>query len=133
MNVIENKTVLDNSFHFGTPDSIIRAKDKTKLKAQALQDLGKIAKKGEWFYVRKPEDENTPQFSKWVGQTTSGKVVIFKTDKTITPNSCRQLLKSEEIIDIDSGERIYHFWQQATKKLIKEINQLIEKNHKNGI
>ncbi len=93
------------------------------MKGRLLEDKKGCGKKGDWFYIREPEDKDTPKFSRWLGQTISGFVVIFET-KLMTPNTCRQLPKSDDIRDIDSGERIYHFWREASDEILEKFNGL---------
>jgi len=116
----DNHVELINIFRWSEPFSTIRAADKTKVKAQAIDDL-RWAKKGEWFFVRPPEDENTPKYKKWMGQTKTGRLVVFETEDKITPNACRQLLKLREIIDLPTGERIYHFWQEYDASIYRKF------------
>jgi len=137
----ENNTILDNRFRFTTPNSIISAKDKTKLKAKALEDFP-FSKKDEWFFVREPEDENTPKCREWVGQTggnyhalCEGIVVKFFTEEAMTANECRMLLKKQVIKEQDNYLRVYHFWQEYNEKfdelIVKEREKvLILKNAK---
>jgi len=121
----ENRTSLDNYFPVASENSTISALDKTKVKFQVLED-GKWGKKGDWVFVRPPENENTPKFSRWVGQTPNHTIVVFETEESMTPNSCRQLLKAEEVFDEKSGERVYHFWHQYDEKMRNFIDEIIK-------
>lgn len=137
----ENHVQLINDLKNGDEYSTIYAEDKTKVMAMALED-SKRAMNGEWFYVREPEDENTQKYQEWVGQTggnyhafCEGIVVKFFTEKAMTANTCRQLLKKEIIKEQDNHLRVYHFWQEYDEKfeelIVKEREKvLILKNAK---
>ena len=55
-----NETSLENYFTMSQPGSVVKAIDKTKVKAQALEDYP-FAKKDEWFYLIKPKTKETPK------------------------------------------------------------------------
>ena len=107
----KNETSLSNQFRISTPGSIVRAIDKTKVKSQTLSDIEDLKlKKGNWFYLIVPENENTPKFSNWSGGYCNGFVegvmVDFKTDIPMTFNACIIYLKTNMV----TGEegKIYH-------------------------
>ncbi len=105
----ENKTSLMNYFTFSQPGSIVRAIDKTKVKALAQDDFP-FAKKGEWFYLITPEGEDEPKYTKWRGNTeaggfTGGMSVNFETEP-MTFNECRTYLKTNTIMHPEG--RIFH-------------------------
>lgn len=108
-----NETSLYNYFTISQPGSIVRAIDKTKVKAQLLYDTENVGKAGDWFYLIKPEDENTPKFTKWEGKTedggfTGGLIVDFETEP-MTFNDCRTYLKTNVVMS--SEGRIYSLFR----------------------
>jgi len=108
----KNKTTLDNEFRISKPGSVVYAIDKTKVKAQVLEDIEDL-KTGEWFYLIEPEDENTPKYKKWVGKYggschgfIEGMIVDFTTEEEMTFNECRTYLKTNNVQG--SEGQIYH-------------------------
>mgnify|MGYP007066223399 CR=1 FL=1 len=102
----ENETSLQNYFTISQPGSIVRANDKSKVKAQALQDY-EFCKKGEWWILASPD---TKTFTKWRGRIeeggfTGGLSVEFETEE-MTHNECRTYLKTNRIMHEDG--RIFH-------------------------
>lgn len=108
----ENQTTLINFFTISQPGSIVTAIDKSKVKAQALQDYD-YCKKGEWWFLVTPENEDTPKYTKWHGAYggkcdgfISGCGVNFETEKPMTFNECRIYLKTNMIKGVEG--QIYH-------------------------
>lgn len=115
-----NKTSLTNYFTISQPGSIVSAIDKSKVKAQALQDYD-VCKKGEWWYLITPENEDTPRYTKWSGTYggncsgfMDGLGVDFETPKPMTFNECRIYLKTNMILG-EEGQ-IYHLISPIEEK-----------------
>lgn len=121
-----NNTTLTNYFTISQPGSIVTAIDKSKVKAQALQDCD-FCKKDEWFYLVVPDDENTPRYTKWHGAYggincdgfLEGVGVNFTTETPMTFNECRTYLKTNKVYGVEG--QIYHLISHLEDKKKEEL------------
>ena len=103
----ENETSLQNYFTISQPGSIVRAKDKLLVTAQALQDYD-FCKKGDWWILGSSDETLYVEWSGRLGEGgfTGGLSVSFTTPEPMTKNDCRTYLKTNTIIDKGEQERI---------------------------